>query len=38
MLQLRLGRDGHPVDDDLAFAVWSHRHFTIRICEGSVFI
>lgn len=38
MLQLRLGRDGHPINDDLAFAVWSHRHFTTRIREGSMFL
>lgn len=37
MLQLRRGRDGHPVNDNLAFAVWRDCHFTIQICEGSVF-
>lgn len=38
VLQLRLGRDGHAVNDNLAFAVWSDGHFPIQICEGSVFI
>lgn len=38
MLQLCPDGDGHPVNGNLAFAVWSDRHFTVGICEGSVFI
>lgn len=33
MPQLRLGRDGHPVNDDLTFAVWSHCHFTTEFMK-----
>lgn len=38
MMQLGPGGDRHSIDDNLAFAVWSNRHFTIQIREGSMFI